>query len=138
MFCRSQNFLSALPAFWKICLSLCSALIATTAVSSLITRSRPYRKNDNCFVEQKNGDLVRKTVGYARFEGEKALQAELRRRAALLNPVVLKRQMEAWTVSRRRVYEIIEAARYICAQKMKAGRSFWLDAALRHPNPARG
>jgi hypothetical protein len=23
------------------------------------TRSRPYRKNDNCFVEQKNGDVVR-------------------------------------------------------------------------------
>ena len=39
------------------------------------TRSRPYRKNDNCFVEQKNGDVVRKTVGYARFEGEKAVKA---------------------------------------------------------------
>jgi IS30 family transposase len=37
------------------------------------TRGRPYRKNDNCFVEQKNGDVVRKTVGYARFEGENAL-----------------------------------------------------------------
>ena len=36
------------------------------------TRGRPYRKNDNCFVEQKNGDVVRKTVGYARFEGEAA------------------------------------------------------------------
>jgi len=39
------------------------------------TRSRPYRKNDNCFVEQKNGDVVRKTVGYARFEGQNALHA---------------------------------------------------------------
>jgi len=39
------------------------------------TRSRPYHKNDNCFVEQKNGDVVRKTVGHARFEGEKALKA---------------------------------------------------------------
>jgi hypothetical protein len=37
------------------------------------TRARPYRKNDNCFVEQKNGDVVRKTVGYARFEGENAV-----------------------------------------------------------------
>ena len=36
------------------------------------TRGRPYRKNDNCFVEQKNGDVVRKTVGYARFEGQNA------------------------------------------------------------------
>jgi len=39
------------------------------------TRSRPYRKNDNCFVEQKNGDVVRKTVGYARFEGQNAVNA---------------------------------------------------------------
>ena len=39
------------------------------------TRGRPYRKNDNCFVEQKNGDVVRKTVGYARFEGQNAYTA---------------------------------------------------------------
>jgi hypothetical protein len=39
------------------------------------TRSRPYRKNGNCFVEQKNGGVVRKTVGYARFEGQKAFEA---------------------------------------------------------------
>jgi hypothetical protein len=39
------------------------------------TRTRPYRKNDNCYVEQKNGDVVRKTVGYYRFEGEKAHKA---------------------------------------------------------------
>ncbi|GHV84318.1 hypothetical protein AGMMS50212_16580 [Spirochaetia bacterium] len=32
------------------------------------TRSRPYRKNDNCFVEQKNGGIVRKTVGYHRYD----------------------------------------------------------------------
>jgi hypothetical protein len=31
------------------------------------TRDRLYRKNDNCFVEQKNGDVARKTVGYDRF-----------------------------------------------------------------------
>jgi len=121
--------------------------------SVMFTRARPYRKNDNCFVEQKNGDVVRKTVGYARFEGQDALnalaevyrflnpllnywyptlrliakeklpsgrhkkiyekepktpcqrllesahisdecKAELRRRAALLNPVALKRSMD--------------------------------------------
>lgn len=32
------------------------------------TRSRPYRKNDNCFVEQKNWTHVRQAVGYARFD----------------------------------------------------------------------
>jgi hypothetical protein len=32
------------------------------------TRSRPYKKNDNCFVEQKNLTCVREFVGYRRFD----------------------------------------------------------------------
>jgi len=36
----------------------------------LFTRSRPYRKNDNCHVEQKNWHLVRRNLGYGRFEGQ--------------------------------------------------------------------
>ena len=32
------------------------------------TRSRPYKKNDNCFVEQKNFTHVRELFGYERFE----------------------------------------------------------------------
>lgn len=32
------------------------------------TRSRPYRKNDGCHIEQKNWSVVRRLVGYARFE----------------------------------------------------------------------
>ena len=51
------------------------------------TRGRPYRKNDNCFVEQKNGDVVRKTVGYARFEGHNALFA-LSEVYRFLNPLL--------------------------------------------------
>jgi hypothetical protein len=39
------------------------------------TRSRPYRKNDNCFVEQKNGDIVRKTVGYFRYDTDEETTA---------------------------------------------------------------
>jgi hypothetical protein len=34
-----------------------------------LTRCRPYRKNDQAFVEQKNGAIVRRIVGYRRFEG---------------------------------------------------------------------
>ena len=33
-----------------------------------LTRSRPNRKNDNCFVEERNGHIVRKWVGYTRFD----------------------------------------------------------------------
>jgi len=36
------------------------------------TRSRPYKKNDQCFVEQKNGQIVRRLVGYDRYEGVEA------------------------------------------------------------------
>ncbi len=32
------------------------------------TRSRAYRKNDNCFVEQKNNSIVRRYAGYARYD----------------------------------------------------------------------
>ena len=37
------------------------------------TRGRPYKKNDQCHVEQKNGAVVRPLVGYARYEGEGAV-----------------------------------------------------------------
>jgi len=36
------------------------------------TRGRAYRKNDQCYVEQKNGSIVRQIVGYDRFEGDLA------------------------------------------------------------------
>ena len=42
------------------------------------TRCRPYKKNDQCFVEQKNGAIIRRFVGYDRFTGIlpcRALQA---------------------------------------------------------------
>jgi len=37
------------------------------------TRSRPYRKNDSCFVEQKNWSVIRRAVGYARYDTDKEL-----------------------------------------------------------------
>ncbi|MDP9011837.1 MAG: DDE-type integrase/transposase/recombinase [Pseudomonadota bacterium] len=39
-----------------------------------LTRSRPYRKNDQAWIEQKNGAIVRKLLGYRRFEGIAAAQ----------------------------------------------------------------
>jgi hypothetical protein len=40
-----------------------------------LTRSRPYRKNDQAWIEQKNGAIVRKLLGYRRFEGLAAARA---------------------------------------------------------------
>ncbi len=39
-----------------------------------LTRSRPYRKNDQAWVEQKNGSVVRKLLGYRRYQGVAAAQ----------------------------------------------------------------
>ena len=36
------------------------------------TRSRSSRKNDNCFIEQKNYTIVRRHIGYARYDTEAA------------------------------------------------------------------
>ena len=36
------------------------------------TRCRPYRKNDQAWVEQKNGAVVRRIVGYRRYQGLEA------------------------------------------------------------------
>lgn len=43
------------------------------AESIEFTRSRPYQKNDNCCVEQKNYSVVRRAVGYLRYETERHL-----------------------------------------------------------------
>lgn len=54
----------------------------------VFTRSRDRRKNDNCFVEQKNGAVVREYVGYDRLEGleEQALLEDVYRQLTpLLN-----------------------------------------------------
>ena len=38
------------------------------------TSSRPYKKNDSCYVEQRNWSVVRKAVGYFRYETEKEVE----------------------------------------------------------------
>ena len=37
------------------------------------TRSRPNHSNDSCYVEQKNWSVIRKAIGYGRFEGQVAV-----------------------------------------------------------------
>jgi len=38
------------------------------------TRARSYRKNDNCFVEQKNYSIVRRAVGYCRHDTQEEVK----------------------------------------------------------------
>lgn len=37
------------------------------------TRARPGKKNDNCYIEQKNWSVVRKAVGYMRYDTDEAV-----------------------------------------------------------------
>lgn len=41
----------------------------------LFSRSRPYAKNDNCFVEQKNSTHVRRIIGHRRYDTKKEYDA---------------------------------------------------------------
>jgi hypothetical protein len=47
-----------------------------------VTRSRAYKKNDQAFVEQKNGAVVRQLIGYGRFDGTEAARVMARLYAA--------------------------------------------------------
>jgi hypothetical protein len=47
-----------------------------------VTRSRAYKKNDQAFVEQKNGSVVRRLVGYGRFDGVETARVMARLYAA--------------------------------------------------------
>lgn len=59
------------------------------------SRSRPYHKNDNCFIEQKNSTHVRQVIGYLRYDTEKEMdclndlyQNELRLYKNFFQPVI--------------------------------------------------
>jgi hypothetical protein len=66
------------------------------------TRSRPYKKNDQCYVEQKNGNVVRRNVGYDRYEGIEAC-SELNRLYYGLRPYVNFFQPSMKLLSKRRI-----------------------------------
>jgi hypothetical protein len=73
------------------------------------TRCRPYKKNDQCHVEQKNDSIVRQIVGYDRYEGEEAYEAlatlyrAVRRRTNYFQPSVrlVSKQREGAKVMKR-------------------------------------
>ncbi len=56
-----------------------SSLTTTYSITArrkiTFTRSRSYKKNDSCHVEQKNWSVVRRLVGYDRYDSKAALEA---------------------------------------------------------------
>lgn len=49
-------------------------VVWTNSKHVTFTKSRPYKKNDQCYVEQKNGAVVRKLTGHERYAGMKAVR----------------------------------------------------------------
>jgi hypothetical protein len=78
------------------------------------TRSRPYKKNDSAYVEQKNWSVVRRLVGYDRYSSKEAL-AQLNRLYQLVRlyvnfyqPVM---QLQQKTRHGARVHKVYDQAR---------------------------
>lgn len=82
----------------------CCAYAAETNLR--MTRSRPYHKNDNCFVEERNGHIVRAYVGYERFDVKATVDA--------LNDLydVLTPFLNHWIASRRIISKERTGARW--------------------------
>ena len=89
-------------------------LFRYTAKENLgFSRSRPNKKNDNCFVEQKNWTHVKKFVGYFRYDTEKELgilndlyRNELRLYKNFFQPVIklVSKERKGGRISRKYDY----------------------------------
>ena len=108
------------------------------------TRSRPYRKNDNCFVEEKNNSIVRRSVGYARFESEEALLAlnALYDRLRLLSNFffpsakLLEKTRDGSKLSRKYDSPLTPFQRLLCSDKVTSEIKETLMSTYNSLNPA--
>lgn len=71
-----------------------------------MTRSRPYRKNDNAYVEQKNGHVIRRFLGYTRYDVKETVE--------IINQIYLKLELylNHFVPSRKCVEKARVGARY--------------------------
>lgn len=80
----------------------------------IFTRSRSYKKNDSCHVEQKNWSLVRRLVGYDRYSSRSALErlnfvyATLRHYVNFFQPTM---KLVSKTRHGARVHKVYDTAR---------------------------
>lgn len=102
------------------------------------TRARPYRKNDNCYVEQKNYSVVRQTVGYQRFDTTaelmvlKQLYATLRLYTNFFQPTMKLKSKERFGSRVRKSYyapqtpyqRVLACAEVTVADKKKLQRQY--------------
>lgn len=88
------------------------------------TRARPYKKNDSCYVEQKNWSVIRRVVGYDRYTSRAAL-ADLNRTYNVLRlyinffqPVM---KLESKTRHGARVHKVYDTAKTPYQRLLESG-----------------
>lgn len=108
------------------------------------TRSRSYKKNDSCHVEQKNGNVVRRLIGYDRYSSKKAYDC-LERLYLCLRLYVnfFQPTMKLWSKSRHgaKVHKVYEKAQTPYQRLLRPGvlseaEIAQLAAIYRGSNPA--
>jgi len=107
------------------------------------TRGRKGKKNDQCFVEQKNGSVVRQLVGYDRFEGERAYRqlAELYRAVRLyvnfFQPSMKLREKTREGSRTRRSYELAATPyqRLLATKELEEGKLMRLESIYETLDP---
>lgn len=108
------------------------------------TRSRSNRKNDNCFVEQKNYTVVRRAVGYSRYETAEQqrllneLYDQLRLYLNYFQPVMKLREKIRDGSKVRKKYEVAQTPyeRLLAADKVSKQDKAKLRAEYDRLNPA--
>jgi hypothetical protein len=108
------------------------------------TRARSYRKNDNCFVEQKNYSVVRRNVGYLRYETPQELESlnelyrQLRLYTNFFQPVMKLRSKERDGARVRKKYDKAQTPyqRILASTKVEKRKKEKLKAIYQNLNPA--
>ena len=108
------------------------------------TRARSYRKNDNCFVEQKNYSIVRRNVGYQRYETDqqfellKELYRHLRLYTNYFQPVVKLLSKERDGSRVRKKYDLAQTPyrRVLAAAQLEQKKKRQLKRGYESLNPA--
>jgi len=109
------------------------------------TRSRPNKKNDNAYIEQKNWTHVRKTVGYLRYDTDQELilmnflyEKELRLYKNFFSPVMKLKEKERVGGRVKRKYDTPKTPyqRLLGSGQISDEKKKELEALYRSLNPA--
>lgn len=107
------------------------------------TRSRAYKKNDQCHVEQKNWTVVRRVVGYDRYSSHAALAllnevyGYLRLYVNFFQPVLKLVSKERQGAKVRKRYDVAQTPyeRLCASQVLEASRAVALERLYQSLNP---